>query len=73
MYPTSAYTFNITHGNYHQHKAALDERLADCDTPIGNLEVALDTAIRAFEQQLTEEWIKARAKDMELAIAEMSK
>lgn len=73
MYPTSAYIFNITHGNYHQYKAALNQKLADYDTPIGNLEIALDTAIRVFEQQLTEEWIKARVASMELATVEMSK
>lgn len=60
MYPTSAYTFHITIHNLQQYKDALNERLADFNTPIGNDVIALDTAIREFQKQLDLEWAEAR-------------
>ena len=57
MYPTSAYTFHITRNNVQQYRDALNEKLADSNTPICNGVIALDTALRAFERELIEEWV----------------
>lgn len=63
MYPVSAYTFNITPHNVQQYKDALDERLADCDTPISNDVIALDSALREFQKQLDLQWAETRYAD----------
>lgn len=63
MYPTSAYAFNITAYNVQQYRDALNERLADCDTPIGNDVIALDSALREFQKQLELQWVEARYAD----------
>ena len=63
MYPTSAYTFTITAYNVQQYKDALNERLADCDTPISNDVIALDSALREFQKQLDLQWAEARYAD----------
>ena len=63
MYPTSAYAFNITAYNVQQYRDALNERLADCDTPIGNDVMALDSALRDYKKQLELLWVVARYAD----------
>lgn len=63
MYPTSAYAFDITAYNVQQYKDALNERLADCDTPISNDVIALDSALREFQKQLDLQWAEARYAD----------
>ena len=63
MYPTSAYAFDITAYNVQQYRDALNERLADCDTPISNDVIALDSALREFQKQLDFQWAEARYAD----------
>lgn len=60
MYSTNSYTFHITHNNVQQYRDALNEKLADYDTPIDNGVIALDSALREFQKQLDLEWVKAR-------------
>ena len=60
MYPTSAYTFNITIHNVQQYREALNEKLADYNTPIDKGVIALDTALREFQKQLDLQWADAR-------------
>ncbi len=60
MYPTSAYTFNITHYNVQQYRDALNEKLNDLDTPIDNMVIALDSALREYQKQLDLLWAEIR-------------